>query len=82
MSLYQALDFIDNSPKRESVFNVDEIPKELDIFFRQLSVFLPEGKTLEDLTPIELAKIKAQYRFDALRPGLYQQITGIGNAFG
>lgn len=56
-----------------------DIPKdELDIFFRNESNFLPEGKTWETLTDKEKEEIKAKYRFDILRPGVYQGITGIG----
>jgi len=55
-----------------------DIPKEMNIFFRNIEAFLPEGKTLADLTPKELEKIKLQYRFDYYRPGVYQGITGFG----
>ena len=66
-------------PKGRAVDNGDEVPKEWDIFYRSIEAFLPEGKTLDDLTPEELEKIKAQYRFDYLRPGIYQGITGFGH---
>lgn len=80
MSLYgQIEDFAEEQPPVEHVDTWDEIPKEMDIFYRQVSAFLPEGKTLEDLTPEELNKIKAQYRFDPMRPGIAQTITGFGH---
>lgn len=57
-----------------------DIPKDqLDIFFRDESEFLPEGKTWADLTEEEKALVKARYRFDPMRPGMYQGITGLGN---
>jgi len=56
-----------------------EIPKDLDIFWRGESYFLPTGKTFADLTTEELYELKQKYRFDYLRPGLYQAITWIGN---
>lgn len=77
--IYDKLDFNPNTPPSVPANPVDtsqEIPKELDIFFRQESAFLPEGKELSDLTPKELSKLRAQYRFDPMRPGLYQTITG------
>ena len=56
-----------------------EIPKnEMDIFYRAEESFLPEGKTWADLTEKEIAEIRSRYRFDPLRPGTYQGITGIG----
>jgi len=56
-----------------------EIPKDqLDVYFRDESHFLPEGKTWSDLTDKEKAEAKAKYRFDPMRPGMYQGITGIG----
>ncbi|MFA7219293.1 MAG: hypothetical protein WC119_02155 [Synergistaceae bacterium] len=79
MALYNQIeDFAFEEPVPEFVDTWDEIPKEMDIFYRQVSAFLPEGKTLEDLTPEELNKIKAQYRFDPMRPGIAQTITGFG----
>ena len=61
------------------VFNPDVIPKEMDIFFKSESDFLPEGKTsFDELTPEELALLKDQYRFSPYRPGIYQTITGMG----
>lgn len=57
-----------------------DIPKnEMDIFYRVESEFLPEGKTWDDLTDKEKAELKSKYRFDPLRPGTYQGITGLEN---
>jgi len=69
-------------PPEPKVTNNQDIPKELDIFFRQESAFLPEGKKFEDLTPEELEMVKLKYRFDPMKPGLYQQITGISRSNG
>ena len=80
MSLYQPMQFINESTKviESPIDSWSEIPKEWDIFFREIEAFLPEGKTLDDLTPEELKKIRSQYRFDPMRPGVYQGLTGIG----
>lgn len=55
-----------------------EVPKELDIFFRDESYFYPKGKQLEDLTEEEKKKVRDKYRFDYFKPGIYQTLTGIG----
>jgi hypothetical protein len=79
MPLYNSLDHFSKQPVAQSrVDTRDEIPKELNIYYRQESAFLPEGKKIEDLTPEELQKLKNQYRFDYFVPGLYQTLTGIG----
>jgi len=65
-------------PDPNKVFDVDTVPKEMNIFFRNAQSFLPEGKTFDDLTPSEKKKVKNQYRFSPYRPGIYQAITGIG----
>jgi len=65
-------------PKDDPVFNVEQIPKEFDIFFKDEASFLPEGKDFKDLTPKENADLTNQYRFSPLRPGMYQTITGMG----
>jgi len=62
----------------EPIETNEEIPKELNIFFRSENAFLPEGKTLADLTSDELKQLRAKYRFDPYKPGLYQTITGFG----
>ena len=60
--------------------NNQDIPKdEMDIFFRNESAFLPAGKTFADLTKEELKLLRNRYRFDYLRPGEYQGITGLGS---
>jgi hypothetical protein len=80
MPLYNPLDgFPQEFPPSPPVELGSEIPEEMDIFYRTIEAFLPDGKELEDLTPEELNKIKAQYRFDHYRPGVYQGITGFGN---
>lgn len=66
--------------QEHAVFNVEQIPKELEIYQQTEADFLPEGKTFEDLTPEELHKLKLQYRFACFRPGIYQGITGFGNS--
>jgi len=58
--------------------NDDDLPEELDIFFRDEMYFLPEGKHFKDLTEAESKLLRAQYRFDCLKPGQYQSITGFG----
>ena len=60
-----------------SVDTNQEIPKEMDIFFRDESEFLPPGKTWADLTEKERTEARNRYRFDAMRPGQYQSITWI-----
>lgn len=66
--------------KRTKVETTDDIPKELDIFMRRENSFLPNGKKFEDLTPEELEVLKLRYRFTPLKPGMYQTLTGFGNA--
>jgi len=60
--------------------NNQDLPKEMDIFGKPPQAFLPEGKTFSDLTPEEYQTLGSQYRFSPYRPGIYQAITGIGNA--
>lgn len=67
-------------PEDDPTFNPQDIPKELDIFYRNEADFLPEGKTFAELTPEEERRLKSQYRFSPLRPGLYQSITGFRNS--
>jgi hypothetical protein len=56
-----------------------DIPKdEMDIFYRGEQEFLPEGRTWESLTDKERTDLKAKYRFDPLRPGMYQAVTAVG----
>ena len=64
------------------VYLGDEIPEEMDLFFRSIENFFPEGKTsIDQLTPEELAKVHDQYRFDPVKPGIYQTMTGYANSF-
>ena len=62
----------------QPIDNNQNIPKEMDIFFRDITAFLPDGKTFNDLTAEEKEKVKNQYRFDPFKPGIYQGITGKG----
>ena len=71
------LEFRPEYPVEHSVDTGQEIPKELDIFFMSEKDFLPPGKTFKDLTPEEMERLRSQYRFTALRPGIYQGITGL-----
>ena len=77
MSLYKNMNFAKNTSATTTVMNTSEIPKEMDIFYRKITAFLPEGKKLEDLSPKERKEIENRYRFDPLRPGQYQGITGM-----
>ena len=73
------LDFMaDSSPDQPPIPNGQDIPKDLDIFFRNEADFLPPGKTFKDLTPEEMRVLQSQYRFSPYRPGQYQNITGMG----
>ena len=61
--------------------NSDIVNNVLDVYYRSINAFVPPGKTWETLTEEEKEKIKAQYRFDYMRPSQYQTITGFGNMF-
>jgi len=79
MPLYDPLEFIPgNPPSDEPVFNTEEIPKEMNIFFRNEQSFLPPGKDFKDLTNAEKERLKSQYRFSPYRPGLPQQLSAMG----
>lgn len=79
MPLYPLISqFAKETPPPPPVDMGSEVPKDMDIFFRSIEAFIPEGKTLEDLTPEELNKVKNQFRFDYFKPGVYQGITGLG----
>ena len=78
MALYDMVEFGSNTAAVGTTFNPSVIPKRLDIYFRSIESFLPEGKTMDDLTPEEYERIKSQYRFSPYRPGIYQGITGFG----
>ncbi len=77
MGIFNPKPFQSNAFDRdtESVSN-DDVPDELDIFFRNESYFLPEGKTFKDLTPEEQKIVRDRYRFDPMRPGMVQTLTG------
>ena len=90
MPIYDPLEFVPGSPPpepkprsvsesaSESVFNVQEISKEMNIFARDERSFLPPGKDFKDLTPAEEERLRCQYRFAYYRPGYYQTLTKIG----
>ena len=65
------------SDQQDAIFNPQIIPKENDIYWNDERYFLPEGKDFDDLTPEELQELKNKYRFDPLRPGIYQGLTGM-----
>jgi len=71
------LDFTSDSG-HVSVPNNQDIPKDMDIFYRNERDFLPEGKDFADLTKEEMETLRSQYRFSPYRPGVYQGITGFG----
>lgn len=56
------------------------LPTSMDIYFNSEASFLPPGKTFDDLTDDEKALVRSRYRFDSLRPGYYQCITGMKGA--
>lgn len=75
------LPYIPNDCNSHAVATNDEIPKdELDLFFRDESQFLPPGKTWAELSPEERKLQQDRYRFDPLKPGMYQGITGRSSA--
>ena len=77
MALLKLQEFDFMSPDRpDTVPNNQDVPKELDVYCRFESDFLPPGKTLKDLTPEELKMVQDKYRFDYFRPGIYGVITG------
>lgn len=67
-----------NAHKDDPIYNNEEIPDELNIFFRDESSFLPDGKTFDDLTEAEKKTLRQQYRFSPYRPGMYQTLTKMG----
>jgi hypothetical protein len=66
-----------NMPSSDPIFNVESIPKEMDIYFKSEQSFLPDGKTFSELTPEEEARLRSQYRFSPFKPGIYQTLTGM-----
>jgi hypothetical protein len=61
------------------VTTTGEIPKDMNIYFRSESSFLPDGKTFATLTDEEILILKSRYRFSPYKPGMYQAITGMGS---
>lgn len=80
--MIELMPFIPEIPRTEVVFNLSQIPKEFDIFFRDIYSFLPPGKTLNELTDAERKVVGDMYRFSPYRPGIYQSITGMGPMVG
>jgi len=79
MSAFEFLDFNPgNQHKDDPIYNNQEIPKEMNIFFRDETDFLPPGKTFDDLTDAEKETLRQQYRFSPYRPGIYQTLTKFG----
>jgi hypothetical protein len=68
----------DSPQKSDKVIKAGDVPKEFDIFKRDESTFLPEGKTFADLTPEEEEVLRQRYRFDFYRPGIYGSLSGFG----
>ena len=66
-----------DSVRDAPIYNVEEVPKEFDIFYNSEVDFLPDGKTFADLTPEEEKRLRSQYRFSPYRPGIYQSMTGM-----
>lgn len=56
----------------------DDVPDELNIFFRNEAFFLPDGKTWDDLSDGEKKIARDRYRFDPMRPGMNQTLSGFG----
>lgn len=77
--MFEMNEFQPHIPRNDPVPTTSEIPEELEIFYRDEREFLPEGKDFDDLTEAEKKKLRNQYRFDPLKPGIYQGITGFGN---
>lgn len=76
-SLLSMEEFVSLTPEQqEAVFNPQVIPDEDEIYWRDERYWLPEGKDFSDLTPEEKTELKNKYRFDPLRPGKYQGLTG------
>lgn len=69
------------TPSSDKIDSNAETPKEFEIYCRTESQFLPEGKTFEDLTQQEVEELRNKYRFDFMKTGQYQSISGYGNSF-
>jgi hypothetical protein len=81
MSLYSISEFPKESKKCEAVRKYDEVPKEMNLFFRVESDFIPKDRNIKELTQKEKDEIRAKYRFDYYVSGQYQTITGFGKMF-
>jgi hypothetical protein len=69
---------LDLTTPQSAIPNFDDVPKEMDIFFKTEAAFLPDGKTFGQLTPEEADLVKEKYRFSPYVPGIYQGITWRG----
>jgi len=77
-SLLPMEEFVSLTPEeQDKVFNPEVIPDEEEIYWRDERYWLPEGKDFKDLTEEEKILLKNKFRFDPLRPGVYQGITGM-----
>jgi len=74
------LPYIFNNATSQAIETHVEVPKEMDLFWRCEAQFLPEGKTWDELPEGEKKILRDKYRFDYLKPGVYQGISGIGRA--
>jgi len=80
--MLEMMPFVPEVPRTEVVFDLSDVPKEFDIFWRDYASFLPPGKTIAELTDAERKAIGDMYRFTPYRPGIYQGITGMGPMVG
>lgn len=76
------LDFTPDSSPKVTIPNNQDLPKDLDIFYKSEQDFLPPGKTFRDLTEEEMKVLQSQYRFSPYRPGQYQNVTAFGVMIG
>jgi len=73
------MEMLDFTPYIEpKVTPYGDVPEEMDIYYYSLEHFLPEGKTVQDLTEKEIEELVAKYQFSPYWPGIYQGITGFG----
>jgi len=63
-------------------FNLSNVPKEMDVYWKPFNEYLPDGVEYDSLSDKDKKLIKDRYRFAFLRPGKYQAITGIGGKNG
>ena len=70
-------------PEQQSAsFNLSNVPKEMDVYWKPFSEYLPDGIDYDLLSDKDKKLVKDRYRFAFLRPGKYQSITGIGGRNG